>query len=114
VTLAIQIFESARARRRRRHVDEYWFGRRGPHITEAPCRWSGRAPPSSGPGRSHVALNIAALGAHSCSRPSVVGSDERGQLLTRLLEQRGVRCELVRSPTLPTIHKLRVLLAANS
>jgi D-beta-D-heptose 7-phosphate kinase/D-beta-D-heptose 1-phosphate adenosyltransferase len=30
-------------------------------------------------------------------------------LLTRALEQRGVRCELYRSPALPTIHKLRVL-----
>ena len=59
-------------------------------------------------GAANVALNLAALGAHT-ALAAVIGADERGQLLTRLLEQRGVRCDLVRSPTLPTIHKLRVL-----
>src|SRR6185295_8673645 len=59
-------------------------------------------------GAANVALNIAALGAHSVLL-GIVGDDERGRVLTRLLEQRDVRCELVRSPTLPTIHKLRVL-----
>ncbi len=39
---------------------------------------------------------------------AVVGRDERGEQLARALEQRGVSCELVRSPELPTIHKLRV------
>src|SRR5690606_13484385 len=59
-------------------------------------------------GAANVALNVAALGAR-CVLAGVVGVDERGALLTRLLEERGVRCELVRSHAVPTVHKLRVL-----
>jgi D-beta-D-heptose 7-phosphate kinase/D-beta-D-heptose 1-phosphate adenosyltransferase len=90
-------------------LDEYWFGDTARISPEAPVPVvRTRAAEQRPGGAANVALNIAALGAHSVLA-AIVGSDDRGQLLTRLLEQRGVRCELVRSPTLPTIHKLRVL-----
>ena len=90
-------------------LDEYWFGDTARISPEAPVpvvkmRSAERRPG----GAANVALNLAALGVDTCLA-AVVGADERGELLTSLLEQRGVRCELVRSQTVPTIHKLRVL-----
>ena len=90
-------------------LDEYWFGDTARISPEAPVPVVQTRTAEQRPGgAANVALNIAALGAHGVLA-AVVGNDERGQLLTRLLEQRGVRCEFVRSPQLPTIHKLRVL-----
>ena len=90
-------------------LDEYWFGDTARISPEAPVPVvRTRAAEQRPGGAANVALNIAALGAQSVLA-AVVGNDERGQLLARLLEQRAVRCELVRSPKLPTIHKLRVL-----
>src|SRR5690606_37961728 len=40
---------------------------------------------------------------------AVVGDDERGRRLAALLEPRGVRCDLVYSEKVSTVHKLRVL-----
>jgi D-beta-D-heptose 7-phosphate kinase/D-beta-D-heptose 1-phosphate adenosyltransferase len=90
-------------------LDEYWFGDTARISPEAPVPVvQTRAAEQRPGGAANVALNIAALGAQ-CVLAAVAGVDERGQLLTRLLERRGVRCDFVRSPTLPTIHKLRVL-----
>jgi len=90
-------------------LDEYWFGDTGRISPEAPVPVVRmRAAEQRPGGAANVALNIAALGARTVLA-AVVGEDERGRLLTAALEQHGVRCELVRSPTLPTIHKLRVL-----
>src|SRR5512139_4210099 len=90
-------------------LDEYWFGDTARISPEAPVPVVRTRSAEQRPGgAANVALNIAALGAHSVLA-AIVGRDERGQLLARLLEQRGVSCELVRSPTLPTIYKLRVL-----
>lgn len=90
-------------------LDEYWFGDTARISPEAPVPVVRRRSAEQRPGgAANVALNVAALGARS-TLSAVVGQDERGALLTRVLEQRGVRCELFRSPTLPTIHKLRVL-----
>lgn len=90
-------------------LDEYWFGDTGRISPEAPVPVVRTRSAEQRPGgAANVALNIAALGAHSVLA-AIVGRDERGDVLTRVLEQRGVRCEFVRSPTLPTIHKLRVL-----
>jgi D-beta-D-heptose 7-phosphate kinase/D-beta-D-heptose 1-phosphate adenosyltransferase len=90
-------------------LDEYWFGDTARISPEAPVPVVQTRVAEQRPGgAANVALNIAALGAGSLLT-AVVGMDERGRLLARLLEQRGVRCELVRSATLPTIHKLRVL-----
>jgi D-beta-D-heptose 7-phosphate kinase/D-beta-D-heptose 1-phosphate adenosyltransferase len=90
-------------------LDEYWFGDTARISPEAPVPVvSARAAEQRPGGAANVALNVAALGARSVLA-AVVGQDDRGERLTRALEQRGVRCELLRSPTLPTIHKLRVL-----
>jgi D-beta-D-heptose 7-phosphate kinase/D-beta-D-heptose 1-phosphate adenosyltransferase len=90
-------------------LDEYWFGDTARISPEAPVPVvQTRAAEQRPGGAANVALNIAALGAQ-CVLAAVAGVDERGQLLARLLERRGVRCDFVRSPTLPTIHKLRVL-----
>ena len=90
-------------------LDEYWFGDTARISPEAPVPVvRARSAEQRPGGAANVALNVAALGARS-TLAGVVGQDERGALLTRALEQRGVRCELYRSPTLPTIHKLRVL-----
>jgi D-beta-D-heptose 7-phosphate kinase/D-beta-D-heptose 1-phosphate adenosyltransferase len=90
-------------------LDEYWFGDTARISPEAPVPVvrAGSAEQRPG-GAANVALNVAALGARSVLA-AVVGQDERGERLARSLEQHGVRCELVRSSTLPTIYKLRVL-----
>jgi D-beta-D-heptose 7-phosphate kinase/D-beta-D-heptose 1-phosphate adenosyltransferase len=90
-------------------LDEYWFGDTARISPEAPVPVVRAGSSEQRPGgAANVALNVAALGARS-TLAAVIGQDERGAVLTRALEQRGVRCELFRSPTLPTIHKLRVL-----
>jgi len=90
-------------------LDEYWFGDTARISPEAPVPVvRARSAEQRPGGAANVALNVAALGARS-TLAAVVGQDERGALLARVLEQRGVRCELHRSATLPTIHKLRVL-----
>jgi D-beta-D-heptose 7-phosphate kinase/D-beta-D-heptose 1-phosphate adenosyltransferase len=90
-------------------LDEYWFGDTARISPEAPVPVvRTRSAEQRAGGAANVALNVAALGAQTVLA-GIVGADERGRLLASLLEQRGVRCELVRSPTLPTVHKLRVL-----
>jgi D-beta-D-heptose 7-phosphate kinase/D-beta-D-heptose 1-phosphate adenosyltransferase len=90
-------------------LDEYWFGDAARISPEAPVPVVQACSAEQRPGgAANVALNVAALGAHSVLA-AVVGQDERGERLARALEQHGVRCDLVRSPDLPTIHKLRVL-----
>jgi D-beta-D-heptose 7-phosphate kinase/D-beta-D-heptose 1-phosphate adenosyltransferase len=90
-------------------LDEYWFGDTARISPEAPVPVvRARAAEQRPGGAANVALNVAALGARSVLA-AVVGKDDRGDRLITALEQRGVRCDLVRSPTLPTIHKLRVL-----
>jgi D-beta-D-heptose 7-phosphate kinase / D-beta-D-heptose 1-phosphate adenosyltransferase len=90
-------------------LDEYWFGDTARISPEAPVPVvRTRSAEQRAGGAANVALNTAALGAQTVL-VAVVGADERGTLLATLLEQHGVRCDLVRSPSLPTIHKLRVL-----
>jgi D-beta-D-heptose 7-phosphate kinase / D-beta-D-heptose 1-phosphate adenosyltransferase len=90
-------------------LDEYWFGDTARISPEAPVPVvrAGTAEQRPG-GAANVALNVAALGARTVLT-AAVGRDDRGERLKGSLEQHGVRCELVRSATLPTIHKLRVL-----
>ena len=90
-------------------LDEYWFGDAARISPEAPVPVvRTRSTEQRAGGAANVALNVAALGAQTVLT-GIVGADERGKLLASLLEQRGVRCELVRAPALPTVHKLRVL-----
>jgi D-beta-D-heptose 7-phosphate kinase/D-beta-D-heptose 1-phosphate adenosyltransferase len=90
-------------------LDEYWFGDTVRISPEAPVPVVRTRSAEQRPGgAANVALNVAALGARSVLA-AIVGEDERGRLLTQALEPRGVSCEFVRSRTLSTIHKLRVL-----
>jgi D-beta-D-heptose 7-phosphate kinase/D-beta-D-heptose 1-phosphate adenosyltransferase len=90
-------------------LDEYWFGDTGRISPEAPVPVvMTRASEQRPGGAANVALNLAALGART-TLVSIVGNDERGKHLSHLLERSGVRCRFVRSPSLPTVHKLRVL-----
>jgi D-beta-D-heptose 7-phosphate kinase / D-beta-D-heptose 1-phosphate adenosyltransferase len=90
-------------------LDEYWFGDTVRISPEAPVPVvRARSAEQRPGGAANVALNVAALGARSVLA-AIVGQDDRGDRLARSLEQSGVRCELVRSAELPTIHKLRVL-----
>ena len=90
-------------------LDEYWFGDTARISPEAPVPVvRTRSAEQRAGGAANVALNCAALGARA-TLAAVVGNDERGTVLTRLLEQRGVQCSLVRSAAVPTVHKLRVL-----
>ena len=90
-------------------LDEYWFGDTARISPEAPVPVVRTRSAEQRPGgAANVALNVAALGVNS-ALAAIVGADDRGALLKRLLEARNVRCELIRAPALPTIHKLRVL-----
>jgi D-beta-D-heptose 7-phosphate kinase/D-beta-D-heptose 1-phosphate adenosyltransferase len=90
-------------------LDEYWFGDTTRISPEAPVLVVGTRSAEQRPGgAANVALNLAALGIETVLT-AVVGADERGDVLRRLLEERAVRCEFVESLTAPTIHKLRVL-----
>src|SRR5690606_11013748 len=90
-------------------LDEYWFGDTGRISPEAPVPVVKTKATEQRPGgAANVALNLAALGANA-SLAAIVGIDERGKHLAEVLTQRGVNCRLVRSPAVPTVHKLRVL-----
>ena len=90
-------------------LDEYWFGDTGRISPEAPVPVvSTRSTERRPGGAANVALNVAALGADT-ALVAIVGDDERGTALAQMLGQQSVRCSFVRSPSLPTIHKLRVL-----
>lgn len=90
-------------------LDEYWFGDAARISPEAPVPVFKMGSMDQRPGgAANVALNLAALGADT-RLAAVVGADERGALLTTLIEGRGVRCALVRSGAVSTIHKVRVL-----
>lgn len=90
-------------------LDEYWFGDTARISPEAPVPIVRTRSAEQRPGgAANVALNLAALGVET-TLAAIVGADERGDVLLRAVEQRGVRCELVRAAGIPTIHKLRVL-----
>ena len=90
-------------------LDEYWFGDAARMSPEAPVPIFHAGSTEQRPGgAANVALNLAALGAHT-SLVAAVGADQRGAALTAELERGGVECRVIRSPGLPTIHKLRVL-----
>ncbi|MBN1240966.1 MAG: bifunctional D-glycero-beta-D-manno-heptose-7-phosphate kinase/D-glycero-beta-D-manno-heptose 1-phosphate adenylyltransferase HldE [Gammaproteobacteria bacterium] len=90
-------------------LDEYWFGDTGRISPEAPVPVVRTRSAEQRPGgAANVALNLAALGART-TLAAIVGTDDRGAHLTSALERRGVRCRFVRSDSLPTVHKLRVL-----
>ncbi|MES1999343.1 MAG: D-glycero-beta-D-manno-heptose-7-phosphate kinase [Pseudomonadota bacterium] len=90
-------------------LDRYWFGDVARISPEAPVpvvkvtRQEERLG-----GAANVARNAAALGA-STALLSVIGDDEAGTAVTRLLGEDGIEARLHRDATLDTIIKLRVI-----
>ncbi len=90
-------------------LDRYWFGEVERISPEAPVPVVkvGRTEERLG-GAANVARNVAALGAR-VALLSVVGTDEAGDALSRLLRQEGIESSLQPDPDLATTVKLRVI-----
>src|SRR5215472_16986984 len=90
-------------------LDRYWFGEVERISPEAPVPIVKIARSEERPGgAANVARNAAALGAQ-VTLISVVGDDEAGRSLERLLSVAQVRASLHRDASLPTTVKLRVI-----
>lgn len=90
-------------------LDRYWHGATGRISPEAPVpvvhvRGTEQRPGGAG----NVALNLAALGVEP-DLVGVIGEDEAGRELERLLSDAGVRCHLHCRNQAATITKLRVI-----
>ncbi len=90
-------------------LDRYWFGDVDRVSPEAPVPIVkvGRIEERPG-GASNVARNAASLGAH-VSLLSVIGDDEPGAILERLVASDGVSATLHRDASISTTVKLRVV-----
>jgi D-glycero-beta-D-manno-heptose-7-phosphate kinase len=90
-------------------LDRYWFGDVERISPEAPVPVVRIARTDERPGgAANVARNAAALGAQ-VALIGIVGEDEPGRTLERLLVDEHVRPSLHRDATLPTTVKLRVI-----
>ena len=90
-------------------LDRYWFGDVSRISPEAPVPVVHVQRTEERPGgAANVARNVTALGAH-CRLLSVVGDDEAGRTLGRLLEGDRVESSLHRDPEFPSTVKLRVI-----
>ena len=90
-------------------LDRYWFGDVERISPEAPVPVVRVARSEERPGgAANVARNVASLGAKA-SLLSVVGTDEAGQALDRLIAGDGIAASLHHDPSLPTTVKLRVI-----
>ena len=90
-------------------LDRYWYGDTGRISPEAPVPVVriGDEERRLG-GAANVALNLARVGA-ATRLIGVIGDDEPGEATRALLENAGVRADLVVSDSHPTIAKLRVM-----
>jgi D-beta-D-heptose 7-phosphate kinase/D-beta-D-heptose 1-phosphate adenosyltransferase len=90
-------------------LDRYWHGDTGRISPEAPVPVVRVDAEELRPGgAANVAVNIANLGGKVCVL-GLVGDDEQGRSLGRLLQGVGVECCFERHPGYPTITKLRVV-----
>jgi len=90
-------------------LDRYWFGEVSRISPEAPVPVVHVASTEERPGgAANVARNAAALGAKGARR-AVVGEDEAGRSLQRLMASERVETVLHRDPGLDTTVKLRVV-----
>ena len=90
-------------------LDRYWFGDVDRISPEAPVPVVRIARSEERPGgAANVARNVASLGAKA-SLLSVVGADEAGRAIDRLVAGDGVAASLHHDPSLPTTVKLRVI-----
>ena len=90
-------------------LDRYWFGEVSRISPEAPVPVVRMSRTEDRPGgAANVARNAAALGAQ-VSLLSVIGEDEAGDCLHRLLADSSIEAHLFRDPALQTTLKLRVV-----
>ncbi|MDR0735794.1 MAG: D-glycero-beta-D-manno-heptose-7-phosphate kinase [Zoogloeaceae bacterium] len=90
-------------------LDRYWFGEVSRISPEAPVPVVKVERQEERPGgAANVARNIAALGA-CCHLLSVVGADDAGRSLQRLLEEGGIQAGLHVDASIDTTVKLRVI-----
>jgi rfaE bifunctional protein kinase chain/domain len=90
-------------------LDRYWFGEVSRISPEAPVPVVKVERVEERPGgAANVARNVAALGAQA-TLLSVVGADEAGQALARLLDAEGIATSLHEDAQLSTTVKLRVI-----
>ena len=90
-------------------LDRYWFGEVSRISPEAPVPVVKVERLEERPGgAANVARNVAALGAQA-TLISVVGTDEAGRALERLLAAENIRCCLHEDAQLATTVKLRVI-----
>ena len=90
-------------------LDRYWFGEVSRISPEAPVPVVKVERSEERPGgAANVARNCAALGAR-VALLSVVGTDEAGQSLARLMGESGIECSLHEDAKLSTTVKLRVI-----
>ena len=90
-------------------LDRYWHGATSRISPEAPVPvvHVGQSEERAG-GAANVALNISALGAHTCLL-GITGDDEAADSLEALLGAAGIRCTLQRIAATATVTKLRVI-----
>ena len=90
-------------------LDRYWFGEVSRISPEAPVPVARITRTEERPGgAANVARNVAALGGRA-DLLAVVGNDEPGEALARLLKADGIQAQLTRDPTVNTTVKLRVI-----
>ena len=90
-------------------LDRYWFGDVSRISPEAPVPVVKVERVEERPGgAANVARNVAALGAQ-CSLLSVIGDDEAGACLERLLQQEKIKAVLHRDASIATTIKLRAI-----
>lgn len=90
-------------------LDRYWSGKAARISPEAPVPVvQVKEIEDRVGGAGNVALNIAKLGG-KVTLLGVVGDDEEGRIIKRLLEDAGVACELMVEKTVRSICKLRIL-----
>jgi rfaE bifunctional protein kinase chain/domain len=90
-------------------LDQYWFGdveRISPEAPVPVVRVQRREERLGG--AANVARNIAAVGV-GAALLTVVGEDEAGRSVTRMLKQGGIEPQVQRDPKLPTTVKVRVI-----
>jgi D-beta-D-heptose 7-phosphate kinase / D-beta-D-heptose 1-phosphate adenosyltransferase len=90
-------------------LDRYWHGGTSRISPEAPVQVVKVSNIEDRPGgAANVALGLAKLGV-KVTLIGVVGEDDNAKVLEHSLEASGVTCHFVRSASLPTITKLRVM-----
>jgi len=90
-------------------LDRYWIGNTERISPEAPVPVVHVQQVEDRPGGAgNVAVNVATLGGTALLM-GVVGEDEAGDTLSRLLRDKGVECHLYADPSVQTSTKLRIL-----